>query len=286
MASGNVGGYIGTRDMCIMHSVTDIAGLNRISRKILTNAALAIAGMAKGAVKEPEKGNKSLIAITMFGITTPGVLRIIERLESAGFETIVFHAVGTGGQSMEQMIDEGLIDGVVEYTGSELTDELLGGVFSAGPHRLEAAGRRGIPQVVVPGAIEVLNFGPRATIPEKYDKPERRVVVHNPHVSAVRINRDESIQLGNILAEKVNASTGPTAVLLPLKGLDKYEAPGGPYIDAEADKALFNTLRSTLRTDIPIVELEANVNDPEFANATADAFLRLWEETHMTMPMR
>jgi len=184
MASGNVGSYIGTRDICIMHSVTDIAGLNRVSRAILTNAANAMAGMVLGTAHPIEVANKSLIAITMFGITTPGVLRLVQNLESSGFETIVFHAVGSGGRSMEELIEEGLIDGVVDYTVSEITDHLLGGIFDAGSDRLQAAGRRGIPQVVVPGAFEVLNFGPRDSVPARYDTSDRPLVVHNPNVCA------------------------------------------------------------------------------------------------------
>lgn len=281
MASGNVSGYIGTRDMCIMYSVTDIAGLNRVSRKILTNAANAVAGMAMGLKSTTEMEDKPLVAVTMFGITTPGVLRIIEKLESAGFETIVFHATGSGGRAMEEMINEGLIDGVIDYTTSELVDEYLGGIFSAGPNRMEAAGRVGIPQVVVPGALEVLNFGARSTLPEKYDKPERKCIVHNPNVCAVRTNVQESAELGKIFAEKVNKAMGPAMVMLPLQGLDKYEQPpDGPWIDPEADGALFDSIKANLRKDIPLIELNANINDREFADAAFGNFLMLWEKAH------
>jgi uncharacterized protein (UPF0261 family) len=279
-ASVDAGAYVGTRDICIMHSVTDIAGLNRVSRAILSNAAHAMAGMVKEAARIDEVPSKPLIAMTMFGITTPGVLRLVERLEEAGFETIVFHAVGSGGRSMEEMIEEGLIDGVIDYTVSELTDHLLGGIFDAGPERLTAAGRQGIPQVVVPGAIEVLNFGARSTVPAQYDKPERRLIVHNPSVCAVRINREEASQLGTILADKLNRAIGPTAVLLPLNGLDKYEAPpDGPWIDREADAALFEAIRSNLRREIPLTEVEANINDPAFADRVFETFLRLWKQS-------
>lgn len=279
MASGNVGGYVGTRDLCMMYSVTDVAGLNRVSRKILSNAAAAAAGMARGVPYTTEATERALVAITMFGITTPGVLRLVERLEQAGFDTIVFHATGSGGRAMEEMLSENLIDGVIDYTTSELTDEYLGGIFTAGPHRLEAAGLKGIPQVVVPGALEVLNFGPRATLPEKYNRPERKCIVHNPNVCAVRVNREESVPLGRIFAAKVNMARGPAAVLFPLKGLDKYEQPpNGPWIDAEADSALLDAIRSGLRPDIPITELPYNINDPEFVDATFKTFLRLWEK--------
>lgn len=279
MASGNVRTFVGTSDVCLLYSVTDIAGLNRVSRRVLTNAANAMAGMVRG----PATGGASdapLVAITMFGITTPGVVRLQAGLERRGFETIVFHAVGSGGRAMEEMIDAGLIDGVVDFTTSELTDELLGGVFSAGPGRLEAAGRRGIPQVVVPGALEVINFGPRETIPARYDIPERRIVVHNPTVSAVRADAAESAQLGSLLVSKVNGAGGPAAILLPLKGLSKYEAPEGPFVDPAADAALFDAIRSGVRPGIVVREIDANINDPEFADATLAAFLELWVETH------
>jgi len=278
MASGDIGGYVGTRDLCVMHSVTDIAGLNRVSRAILTNAARAMAGMVRGDSDKAAVSNAPLIAVTMFGITTPGVLRLVRSLESAGFETMVFHAVGSGGRAMEELIDEGVIDGVIDYTVSELTDHLLGGIFEAGPHRLEAASRRGIPQVVVPGAIEVLNFGPRSSVPARYDTPDRPLVVHNPYVCAVRTTAAESIELGAILASKVNMASGPVAVALPLKGLDKYEAlPDGPFVDLAADDALFTAITSNLRPDIPCLRIDANINDPECSDQVFQLFLRQWE---------
>jgi uncharacterized protein (UPF0261 family) len=276
IATQNAAVFVGTRDICLMHAVTDIAGLNRVSRRILDNAARAIAGMAQGA--EPEAtADRPLIAITMFGVTTPGVLRVQTGLEAAGFDTIVFHAVGTGGRAMEEMIAQGLIDGVVDYTLSELTDELLGGVFPAGPDRLEAAGRAGIPQVVVPGAIEVLNFGARASVPAAFDVTERRLVVHNQHVCAVRTTRAEAVELAGVLADKLNRARGPTAVLLPLHGLDAYqERPDGPFIDPAADEAFFAALRAALCPDFPVQALERNINDPDFADAAVAAFLELW----------
>jgi uncharacterized protein (UPF0261 family) len=279
MASGNVGGYIGTKDITIMYSVTDIAGLNRISRPILRNAAYGIAGMAKG-VSAAEVESKPLVSLTMFGITTPGVLRIVEKLEENGFETMVFHANGSG-RAMEELIDEGLIDGVIEYTLSELTDNLLGGAFGAGSNRLEAAGRQGIPQVVVPGGIEVLNFGARDTVPEKYDIPERKIIIHNPYVCAARINLEESVQLGNLIADKLNRATGLTAVMVPLDGLDKYQAPpDGPWIDKEKDRALFDALRSDLRPGIAYTELDDYINNHSFADAVVESFLELWAKHH------
>jgi len=274
----NAAAYIGTRDITLMHSVTDIAGLNRFSRRILGNAALAVAGMTS-AQDDGDGAPRPLVAITMFGVTTPGVLRLQERLHDAGFETIVFHAVGSGGRAMEQMIDEGLVDGVVDYTVSELTDEFLGGVFSAGPDRMAAAGRKGIPQVVVPGAIEVLNFGSRETVPDTFDRPDRRLIVHNPFVSAVRTNKDEAVTLARIMTEKLNRATGPTVVALPLAGFDSYQKrPDGPYIDDDADGAFCAEFRRTLRPDIPCIEADLNINDADFADRVADSFIGIWRD--------
>jgi uncharacterized protein (UPF0261 family) len=275
LASGDVRSFVGTSDLTLVHPVTDVAGLNRVSRRVLANAAAAMAGMVRQH-DDPAADGGPLVAITMFGVTTPGVLAIQAGLERMGFETIVFHAVGSGGRAMEEMIDAGLIDAVVDVTTSELTDELLGGIFPGGPHRLEAAGRRGIPQVVVPGALEVLNFGPRASVPPHLDVPDRTIVVHNPSVCAVRTNAEESAQLGTILALKVNQATGPTAVVLPLDGLSTYEAPGGPFRDPGADAALFSAVRATLRDGIVLREVPANVNDPAFAEAVLEVFRERW----------
>lgn len=277
MASGDVSPYVGTSDICLMYSVTDIAGLNRISRAVLANAAHAAAGMALNRTTATETEQPPLAAITMLGVTTPCVLRIQRALEERGFETTVFHATGAGGRAMEALIDDGLVQAVIDLTTSELTNELVGGVLSAGPHRLEAAGRQGIPQVVVPGALEIVNWGPENTVPEHFRVPGRRFHVHNPAVTAMRTTLEESRELGRILAEKANAARGPVAVLLPLRGLSAFGAPGQPFEDREADAALFDAIRSTLRKDIPLREVDATVNDPEFADAVVAAFDALWE---------
>jgi uncharacterized protein (UPF0261 family) len=283
LASGDVRGFVGTSDLTLVYPITDVAGLNRVSRRVLGNAAAAMAGMARSAlattVDEPP-----LVGITMFGVTTQGVMRVQERLETAGFEVIVFHAVGSGGAAMEQMITDGLIDGVVDYTTTELADELLGGVFSAGPERLTAAGRRGIPQVVIPGALEDLTFGPRDTVPERFLAPERRAIVHSPTVTITRITRDESAELGRILAARVSAATGPSAVVLPLRGLSRLSAPGGPWDDPEADAAMLAAIRDGLRPGIVLREVDANANDPAFADVAADAFLELWTGSGRQLP--
>jgi uncharacterized protein (UPF0261 family) len=276
MASGDVSPYVGTKDICLMYSVTDIAGLNRISRLVLENAAHAAAGMARHRGGSTATEQPPLVAITMFGVTTPCVLRVQQALEARGFETAVFHATGAGGRCMEELVEDGLVQGVVDLTTSELTDELCGGILSAGPDRLEAAGRKGIPQVVVPGALEIINWGPKDTVPEAHRVPERRLHVHNPTVTITRTNLEESRELGRILAEKVSRATGPAIVLLPLEGLSAVDAPGQPYEDREADAALFEAIRSGLREDIPLREVEAAINDPEFADAVVSAFDEVW----------
>ena len=272
MVGTSAADYVGTRDLVLLSPVTDIAGLNRVSRTILANAAHAIAGMVS-ARRTEARGERPLVALTMMGVTTPCVRRVQEGLERQGFETIVFHAVGSGGHALEEMAAEGLLDGVCDVTTHELTDHELGGIFDAGPDRLAGVARRGLPIVAVPGALEFVNFGPRATVPERYDVAERRIVVHNPSVCAVRITREEAAQVGRVFAERVSAATGPVAVVLPLGGCSSYELADGPFVDPEADEALFDAIRTHLRTEVEVRELDANVNDPQVADAVLDAFL-------------
>lgn len=280
MMSGDVRPYVSGTDMAMMYSVTDIAGLNSFSRLILANAAHAAAGMAKyrkEAIEKSKGEKKPLIAITMFGITTPGVLHMRDMLEKRGFETIVFHATGSGGMAMEEMIRHGFIDGVIDFTTSELCDYEYGGAFSAGPDRLTAAGEKGIPQVVVPGAIEVLNYNGVSCVPPEKNVPERKLIVHNPTVCAVKATDAELERLGTVLGEKAAAAKGPTEVLLPLGGLDKYEAPGGPWESRESDGVLFAAIRAAAGNQVPVREVEGNINDPSFSEEAVHTFLKLWE---------
>jgi uncharacterized protein (UPF0261 family) len=276
MASGDVRPYVGTRDLMLVHPVTDIQGLNRVSRHVLANAANAMAGMVRGAATT-HHGDAPLIAISMMGVTTLGAQGIQSRLEATGLETIVFHANGAGGMAMEELIGSGVVDGVIDLTTNELTSELYGGILSAGPHRLTTAGRMGIPQVVAPGALEVINFGPRDSVPARFAGPERPTVIHSASVTSVRATVEESAEIGARFAERVNAATGPTAVLLPLRGCSKYELPGGPFVDAEADAALFGAIRAGLRPDITCRDVDANVNDPAFAEVAVRVLLELRE---------
>jgi uncharacterized protein (UPF0261 family) len=214
----------------------------------------------------------------MFGITTPAVMRIRSSLENRGFETVVFHAVGSGGQAMEEMIRDGQIDGVVDFTISELTDEMLGGAFPAHPSRLTAAGDKGIPQVVVPGAIEVLNFGPRDTVPEEFDVPERQLIVHNPNVSAVKVTKQEISELGRRVCRKLNTAVGPTTVMIPTEGFDKYQQkPDGPWVDDELVQTFSKILSEDLIDRVEIKHLKNNANDESFADAVVEEFMQLWK---------
>lgn len=267
--------YVDTRDVALLHSVTDIAGLNRVSRTILANAVHAVVGMAT-ARPGASAGDAPLVALTMMGVTTPCVLQVQAGLERRGFETIVFHAVGTGGRALEEMAADGVIDGVCDITTHELTDHELGGIFDAGKDRMRGAARKGLPLVAVPGAVEFVNFGPRETVPARYDTPERRIVVHNPSVCAVRIDREEGKRVGRAFAERVNAAKGPAIVLLPLGGCSAYEGAGGPFVDADADGALFAAVREALRPNLELREIDANVNDLAFARAVLAAFDDVW----------
>jgi uncharacterized protein (UPF0261 family) len=214
-----------------------------------------------------EVEEKPTVGITMFGVTTPCVQAAREYLEERGYETIVFHATGTGGRAMESLIEEGIIDGVLDVTTTEWADELVGGVLSAGPHRLEAAGERGIPQVVSTGALDMVNFGPRDSVPGEFEG--RLFHVHNPQVTLMRTTAEENAELGAIIAEKLNAATGPTTLALPLGGVSMLDVEGEEFHDPEADAALFDALREHLDDDVELLERDTNVNDEAFAHALA-----------------
>jgi uncharacterized protein (UPF0261 family) len=270
MASGNVAPYVDVKDITMMYSVVDVAGLNRVSRRVFANAAGAICGMAEQVV--PALAEKPVIAATMFGVTTPCVDRLRARVEERGYEALVFHATGSGGRSMESLVADGFVAGVADVTTTEWCDELVGGVLSAGPERLDAAARAGVPQVVSVGALDMVNFGPRETLPAKFE--DRNIYIHNPEVTLVRTTPDESAKLGEIIAAKLNRTTGPTAVFLPLRGVSMIDAEGMPFHDPVADAALFDALRTHLdRSKVDLVELDLHINDPAYADAMADRLL-------------
>lgn len=271
LASGDVRGFVGVSDIVMVPSIVDISGVNRISRGVFTRAVAAVVGMVEA--RTADAVDTPLIAASMFGNTTTCVEAARAILESHGFEVLVFHATGTGGLTMEGLIGAGLITGVLDVTTTEWADELLGGVLSAGPTRLEAAARTGTPAVVAPGCLDMANFMGPETVPEKYRG--RPIYHHNANVTLVRTTPEENAELGRIIAGKLNASTGPVAVYLPLGGISVISAPGGPFHWPEADAALFAALRGHLRKDIPVHELPVAINDPVFARAMADGLLAM-----------
>jgi uncharacterized protein (UPF0261 family) len=267
MAAGDTRDYIGGADVTLMASVTDVAGLNSISARILANAAAAMAGMVGAAPVELGE-QRPLIGATMFGVTTPCVTRAREGLEARGYEVLVFHATGTGGRAMEALVEAGYLAGVLDATTTELCDDLVGGVLSAGPDRLEAAGRAGLPQVVSLGALDMVNFGARDTVPPQFE--ERNLYVHNPSVTLMRTTAEECAELGRRIAAKLTAATGPVALFVPLGGVSMIDAPGQPFFDAEADAVLFEALRAGVGPNVELIELDDNINDEAFADAMVE----------------
>jgi uncharacterized protein (UPF0261 family) len=271
LASGDVRGFVGVKDIAMIPAIVDISGLNRISRGVFARAAAAVCGMVEARV--PDGDDRPTIVASMFGNTTKCVEAARAIVEREGFEVLVFHAVGTGGQTMESLIEAGDIAGVLDVTLTEWADELVGGVMSAGPTRLEAAARTGTPAVIAPGCLDIVNFWEPHTLPEKYRG--RRIYQHNAKQTLVRTDPGENAQLGRIIASKLNLSIGPVAVYLPLRGISVISSPGGPYHWPEADAALFDALRTHLRKDIPLHELDVNINDTAFARAMAEGLLAM-----------
>ena len=269
VAGTDVSGYVGVKDIVMVPSIVDVAGVNRISREIFARAAGAICGMVESDV--PSGDDRPLIAASMFGNTTICVEAARTILEEAGYEVLVFHATGTGGRTMESLIESGLVAGVLDVTTTEWADELVGGVLAAGPKRLEAAARKGVPAIVTPACLDMVNFWAPETVPKEF--ADRRFYPHNPNITLMRTTPDECRRLGQIIARKLNISSGPVTVLIPLGGLSVIDAPDGPFWWPEADRALVEALKADLRPDIPVVEVDANVNDPEFSRLCAQTLL-------------
>jgi len=272
LASGTVRQFVGDKDILMMNSIVDILGINRISRPILTNAARAVAGMVALPASASEGADKPLVAITMFGVTTKCVMRAKEQIEKAGFEVLVFHATGNGGQAMETLIAEGLIAGVLDLTTTELADELCGGFLTAGPERLTAAGKAGIPQVVSVGAVDMVNFYAPDSVPAKFKG--RKLYSHNPVVTLMRTTPEENARIGADLGRKLAAASGPKAILLPKRGVSAIDAAGQPFDDPEARRSLYSAIREHAK-GVEILELDHHINDPEFADAAARKLLDL-----------
>ncbi len=270
LASGDTSPYVQSKDISMMYSVVDIAGINRLSRQILANAAGAIVGMVNAEVPETT-ADKPLIAATMFGVTTPCVTKAREILEAAGYEVLVFHATGTGGQAMEDLVKGGFLAGVLDATTTELADELVGGILSAGPDRLEAAGESGLPQVVAPGALDMVNFGPPDTVPENFS--DRLFYQHNPTVTLMRTTAEETAELGRIMARKLSEAQGPTTVIIPTQGVSAIDKTGQPFDSPEARTAWSENLKANIGGNVTVIEMDAHINDDEFAIKLAETLL-------------
>lgn len=271
LASGDTSPYVQSKDICMMYSVVDIAGINRLSRQILANAAGAIVGMVNAEVPAAMEADKPLIAATMFGVTTPCVTKAREMLEAAGYEVLVFHATGTGGQAMEELVRGGFLAGVLDVTTTELADELVGGILSAGPDRLEAAGKTGLPQVIAPGALDMVNFGPRDTVPEKFR--DRLFYQHNPTVTLMRTTTEEMAELGRIMARKLSEARGATTVIIPMQGVSAIDKTAQPFDSPEARAAWCENLKANIASNVTVIEMDAHINDDEFAMKLAETLL-------------
>ncbi|MEX0778970.1 MAG: Tm-1-like ATP-binding domain-containing protein [Balneolales bacterium] len=271
IASADVSPYVDIKDITMMYSVVDISGLNRLSRRILANAAGAICGMVEQDISDTE--DKPLIAASMFGVTTPCVTKVRQKLEQAGYEVVVFHATGTGGRAMESLIRDGYFSGVADITTTEICDEVVGGVLSAGQDRLHAAGRKGLPQVISCGALDMVNFHAKETVPEQFKT--RTFIQHNPNVTLMRTTPEECREIGKVIAKRLNKSKGPVLFLLPLRGLSMIDKQDQPFHDPQADQALFEALRQYTEPHIKILDADMHINDASFASLIADELISL-----------
>ncbi len=275
VAGADTSPYLGSKDVVLFPSIVDVAGVNRISRVIYTRAAGAVCGMARA--KLPRGGaDKPVITASMFGNTTECVNACVEALSAKGYEVLVFHATGTGGRTMESLVDDGLVDAVLDITTTEWADTVCGGVFDAGPDRLSAPGRRGVPHLIVPGCVDMANFGPRATVPAKYQG--RLFYEWNPSVTLMRTSVEENRTMGKVFAERAGAAKGPVAFLVPTRGVSILDGDGQPFCDREADRAMFDEIRRGLKPGIAYEEMDVNINDPAFAARAVTLMLELIEK--------
>jgi len=273
-AAGDVGDYVGTKDITMIPSIVDVAGINRISRIVFSRAAGAVCGMVETDISD-SSGDKPVVAASMFGNTTPCVNACMAKLSTEGYEILVFHATGTGGRTMESLVREGLVDAVLDITTTEWADTICGGVWDAGPERLDAAGQLGIPHLIVPGCVDMVNFGSMDTVPEKYRKGNRTFYEWTPSVTLMRTNNEENEKMGKVFAEKANVAKGPVAFLFPLRGVSLLDGDNQPFCDREADRAMFDAVKANLRQGIEVVEMDNHINDPEFAAKAVEMMLAL-----------
>lgn len=273
MASGNIAHYVGVKDIVMMPSIVDVNGLNRISRMVFTRAAGAICGMVEQNVNAGV--GKPLVVASMFGNTTTCVNIAKEVLEASGYEVLVFHATGSGGQAMESLIESGMVSGVLDVTTTEWADEVVGGTLTAGPDRLDAMATAKVPAVVAPGCVDMVNFGPRENVPEHFEG--RNFYLHNPQVTLMRTNADECARIGRVIAKKSNANEAPVVIFNPLKAVSEINAEGRAFYDPEADKALFSAIHE--HANIEVIDMDETINSPAFARACAERLLQLMERT-------
>lgn len=272
VGGGDVSAYAGTKDITFMPSIVDVAGINSISRRIYANAAGAIAGMVQTTIPDASDV-KPLVAASMFGNTTTAVDHARGILESGGYEVLVFHATGTGGKTMESLIVDGYLVGSLDMTTTELADTVCGGVFDAGAERVSGASLAGIPAVIVPGCVDMANFGGIEAVPDKYQG--RNLYQWNPDVTLLRTNVEENIKIGEMIAAAANKSSAPVTILIPLKGVSMLDSEGERFWDPEADQACFDAIKKNLNSDIPVIEVNANINDPEFSGQVAETLLQM-----------
>ena len=275
-ASGNTAPYVGTKDVTMIPSIVDVAGINRVSRIIFSRAAGAICGMVQSQVPAAAE-ERPVITASMFGNTTECVDACREALVDKGYEVLVFHATGAGGKTMESLVREGLVDAVLDITTTEWADTICGGVFDAGRERLSVAGEMGVPHLIAPGCVDMANFGAPDTVPAKHRETGRTFYEWNPSVTLMRTNVAENAEMGRIFAEKANAAKGPVAFVIPLRGVSILDGDGQPFCDREADQALFDALKANVRGGIEVVEVDANINTPEFAAKAVEMMLALIE---------
>ncbi|MXZ17600.1 MAG: UPF0261 family protein [Rhodothermaceae bacterium] len=279
LASGNIAPYIGESDIAMMYSVVDIAGLNQISRVIISNAVGALCGMVKQETSEHISAPRPLIAASMFGVTTPCVTKVRDHLEASGYEVVVFHATGSGGRAMEKLIADGFFKGVADITTTEWCDELVGGVLSAGPCRLEAAITARIPQVVSCGALDMVNYWALETVPAKFR--ERTLHPHNANVTLMRTSAEECTRIGREIGVRLSQARAPVTLLIPLGGVSMLDAPGQPFFDSGANQALFSSLRANCSSSVNVKEYDLHINDPGFAEALANELMHNLRREHL-----
>ncbi|HMC64367.1 MAG TPA: Tm-1-like ATP-binding domain-containing protein [Gemmataceae bacterium] len=275
IASGNVAPFVDIKDITMMFPVTDILGLNPVSRKMLSNAAGAVCGMAESDVTLDTKGHP-LVGITTVGITTTGAMKAIEVLETAGYETIVFHAVGTGGRAMEALMKEGVIRAVLDIATIEVSNQMYRALLAGGPERLTVAANLGLPQVICPGAIAILVYGTPDTIPPQYK--DRKYVAHSPQISDIRLTADEQVAVGKEIARRLRGNRGPCTFMIPRRGFDSYSAEGQTFWDGAADAAFIDTLKAELPGSVRVVERDTDINNPAFATEIANTLIEQMRE--------